>query len=74
MNPSALEEPQTCTVGDFNSDKYENIVESIINYRKTKIDFVRDIIDVKKKSIFGGCGGDATYLLQRYLEICKEGL
>ncbi len=69
-----LEEPQTCTVGDFNSDKYENIVESIINYRKTKIDFVRDIIDVKKKSIFGGCGGDATYLLQRYLEICKEGL
>lgn len=68
-----LEEPQTCSVGNFNADTYSNIVESIIDYRKTKIDFVRNTIDAKKRSIFGGCGGDATYLLQRYLEICNEG-
>lgn len=64
-----LEEPQTSTIGNFNTDDFNYVVNAIIEYRKCKIEFVKSILNNKKRSIFGGCGGDATYLLERYIEI-----
>lgn len=66
-----LEEPRTCVVGNFNQDNYDNIIRAVISYRKERVEFIKDVIGAGGKSIFGGCGGDVSNLLQRYLAISQ---
>lgn len=65
-----LEEPKTHIIGDFNNGEFSNLISKISEYRREKIPFVRNmLLHSARKSVFGGCGGDAIGLLNKYLEI-----
>lgn len=69
-----LEEPKTHIIGDFNFGDFSDLVSAIEKYRTEKIDFVKSfLLNNAKKSVFGGCGGDAIELLKRYIGIKESG-
>lgn len=67
-----LDEPQLEVIGNIQNMNYDEIVNSILKYRQSKL------LDIKymEKNIelypFGGCGGNAKQLLKTYLDISKK--
>ncbi len=64
-----LEEPRTVVVGDFNTEQCKDLVVKIEKYRDSRLDKIRDLMNTQKVSVFGGCGGDVSYLLKQYMGI-----
>lgn len=64
-----LEEPKTTMIGNFNEQDFAHISNKIIDYRKRKIDEIRKIYQNRNNLIFGGCGGDVTNILSKYIEL-----
>lgn len=64
-----LEEPKTHVIGNFNSNDYEIIIKNIEQYREATVKSVEELLHGRNESVFGGCGGDATYLLKKNLKI-----
>ena len=65
-----LEEPKTHVIGNFKTDNFSTLVFEIEKYRKERKGFVENLLSSNpKRSVFGGCGGDAFGLLTKYLKI-----
>lgn len=64
-----LEEPNTHVIDCFNTQEYTKIIAKIEHYRESRVAVVKTLLQNRHESVFGGCGGDATYLLKKYLQI-----
>ena len=67
-----LEEPKTKTIGNFNNSDFSSIIAGINKYRKNQIDEVRSVFRNRNNLVFGGCGGDVTKILSKYIEITSK--
>lgn len=67
-----LREPKTKTIGDFNRDDISVITNSILQYRKTRLESIRDLLKETDENVFGGCGGVIPTLMREYLEISEK--
>lgn len=68
-----LKEPKTKTIGNFNRDDISVIANSILQYRKTRLESIKDLLDETDENIFGGCGGVIPTLMREYLYISEKG-
>lgn len=66
-----LKEPSTHVVGDFNDKSFQYIKNKIERYRDQKLDDVFGLA-INKKTVFGGCGGDASILLDTYIKMKRR--
>lgn len=48
---------------------YKDIVTDILEYRNSKIQSIRDVVDELEPLVFGGCGGDIKKLLYKYISL-----
>lgn len=64
-----LDEPKMIQAGDIRNMKYSEIVKAILEYRKSKLSYVRDIEQNISSYPLGGCGGDVKQLLKTYISI-----
>lgn len=67
-----LDEPQLEVIGNIQNMSYDEIVNSILKYRQSKLLDVEDIEKNVELYPFGGCGGNAKQLLRTYLDISKK--
>lgn len=66
-----LHEPQLQVIGNIQDMSYDEIVESILNYRTAKLSDVEEMEKNNELYPFGGCGGNVKRLLRTYIEISK---
>ena len=66
-----LNEPQMIKIGSIIDMNFNEITDSIIKYRKEKFNDVLELKNNYQKNVFGGCGGNAKVLLNKYIEIYK---
>ena len=65
-----LHEPQIWTLGKcWEYKSYEDIEQDIFEYRKAKMDYIKEIAPQIEELVFGGCGGDIRKLLIHYIQI-----
>lgn len=67
-----LDEPKILELGDIRKMQYQEIVKSILEYRRQKFE---DVVEMEKNISsypFGGCGGDAKTLLKTYTSILRR--
>ena len=67
-----LNEPEIELIGDLETMNYDEIVQKILDYRKSKIKDVEDMEKQVELYPFGGCGGNIKRLLRTYLDVFKE--
>lgn len=67
-----LDEPQLHVIGNIQSMTYNQIIEKIIKYRKTKIKDVESMLLNTEEYALGGCGGNVKKLLSSYMNIVKK--
>lgn len=66
-----MEDPKMISLGNIRKMSAEDITSKIIDYRKSKFSDVISIESNLSKNTFGGCGGDAKTLLQKYIQIAN---
>ncbi len=59
-------------LGDIREDSLEVLSQRILEYRKSRIEAVRGMVYEYPHMVFGGCGGNARYLLQAYVRSYDE--
>lgn len=62
-----LTEPQIENLGQFVGRSIDSISQMIIENRKNHAEEVKNICQMQKKLVFGGCGGDIKNLLDFYI-------
>ena len=62
-------DPEIHEIGDIRKMSYEEIVQSILEYRESRILSVRCAIKEYPDMVFGGCGGNAQKLLADYVAL-----
>lgn len=70
-----LEAPEVKQIADFNyGDDWDTYSENIINYRKSRIEYVRKCLENCEKMtyVFGGCGGSVEDILLGHLALHSE--
>ncbi|GHT29157.1 hypothetical protein AGMMS49574_05060 [Bacteroidia bacterium] len=67
-----LEEPETKNIENFNDLDFSVITAKICKYRQSQINEVRSIYKNRNNLVFGGCGGDVTKILSKYIEITSK--
>lgn len=66
-----LDEPKMIKIGNITEMSSEEITQRIIEYRKSKFEYVVSIEKTLKHNPFGGCGGDVKELFQKYIAIAN---
>lgn len=67
-----LDEPQLEVIGNIQNMNYDEIVNSILKYRQSKLLDVENMEKNIELYPFGGCGGNAKQLLKAYLNIANK--
>ena len=67
-----LEEPKTKVIENFNEADYKDITDGIEMFRKERFSFVQSLLCDSKNKVFGGCGGDVSSLLKKYISSKEE--
>jgi len=62
-------DPKVYEIGDIRKMKYREIVDVVLDYRRSRIYSVRESIAEYPEMVFGGCGGNAQQLLTRYVTL-----
>lgn len=68
-----LDEPQLEVIGNIQNMSYDEIVNSVLKYRQSKLLDVENMEKNIELYPFGGCGGNAKQLLRTYLDISQKG-
>jgi len=65
--------PKTKTLMKLDdSTEMKDIVEKIEAYRNERLRYVKDNYSATEKQVFGGCGGDLSYMLGKYLNVIES--
>lgn len=67
-----LESPEVKQIADFNHEEdWNTYSETIINYRRSRIEYVREYLETCEKTtyVFGGCGGSVEDILLGHLAL-----
>ncbi len=67
-----LDEPQLEVIGNIQNMSYDEIVNSVLKYRQSKLLDVENMEKNIELYPFGGCGGNAKQLLRTYLDISQK--
>ena len=68
-----MSNPEPYEIGDIRKMSYDGIVRIIMAYRDARIPEVRKAIREYPEMVFGGCGGNARMLLEKYVSLYGGG-